>query len=114
MTDVRPRVSEQEAGEPAPARSRWGPGGGGRLAGALASLLGTVVGVWTLGRLRPRPDDDADTGILNPPTRRRVIAGGGAALAALVGLQMDGGRGTARTSRADAAIPTPTLTPSVD
>jgi DMSO/TMAO reductase YedYZ molybdopterin-dependent catalytic subunit len=83
-------------------------------ADVLPTLLGTVVGISTLGRLQPRPGDDADTEGSSSPTRRRVIAGGGAALAALVGLQIEGGRGTARTSRADAAIPTPTLTPSVD
>ena len=80
----------------------------------LAILLGTAAGMAALVRLRPKPGEDARTSAWNPLTRRRVIAGGGAALAAYVGLQVDGGRGSARESRAGAVIPTPTVTPSVD
>ena len=67
-----------------------------------------------LVRLRPKPGEDTRTSAWNPLTRRRVLTGGGAALAAFVGLRVDGGRGSARESRAEAVIPTPTVTPSVD
>jgi DMSO/TMAO reductase YedYZ molybdopterin-dependent catalytic subunit len=80
----------------------------------LPTLLGTAVGIDTLVRLRPRPSDDLSTGAWNPVTRRRVLAGGGAVLAGLLGARLDGGRGTAREARADTVIPTPTVTPSVD
>ncbi len=80
----------------------------------LAILLGTAVGMGALARLQPQPGDDPHTSAWNPLTRRRVLTGGGAALAAFVGLRVDGGRGSARESRAEAVIPTPTVTPSVD
>ena len=80
----------------------------------LPTLLGTVAGIDTLFRLRSRPSDDLKTGAWNPLTRRRAIAGGGAVLAGFLGMRLDGGRGSAREARADAVIPTPTVTPSLD
>ena len=80
----------------------------------LPTLLGTAAGIDTLFRLRPRPSDDLKTGAWNPLTRRRAIAGGGAVLAGFIGMRLDGGRGSAREARADAVIPTPTVTPSLD
>ncbi|MEP6650140.1 MAG: molybdopterin-dependent oxidoreductase, partial [Lapillicoccus sp.] len=80
----------------------------------LPTLLGTAAGIDTLVRLRHKPGDDRRTGGWNPLTRRRVIAGGGAVLAGLVGLRLDGGGGSARESRAETVIPTPTVTPTID
>lgn len=79
---------------------------------ALPTLLGTAAGLSTLTRLQP---SYTGRGILgrSPLTRRRVLAGGGAALAALIGARFAGGGSAARASRAEAVIPTPTLTTSV-
>ena len=46
MTDVRPRVSEQEAGKPAPARSLWWAAVDGILAGAVAIGVATLLVLW--------------------------------------------------------------------
>jgi DMSO/TMAO reductase YedYZ molybdopterin-dependent catalytic subunit len=79
----------------------------------LPTLIGAAVGIDTLVRLRPKTDDDLHTGRWDPLTRRRVIAGGSALLAGLLGARLDGGRGSAREARADTVIPTPGPTPSI-
>ncbi len=79
----------------------------------LPTLIGAGVGIDTLVRLRPRAGDDRHTGGWPPLTRRRVIAGGSALVAGLLGSRLDGGRGSAREARADTVIPTPTQTPSI-
>ncbi|MEO7235849.1 MAG: molybdopterin-dependent oxidoreductase [Lapillicoccus sp.] len=81
----------------------------------LPTLLGTAAGLDTLVRLRRDSTELTDSGLWSPLTRRRVLAGGGAALAAIIGSRISGGGSAARESRAEAVIPAPAVTsaPSV-
>ncbi len=72
---------------------------------ALPTLLGTLAGVTLLSRFRPGAS--GARGDATRPTRRRVLAGGGAGLAALLGARLSGGSATANESRAQVVIPKP-------
>ncbi len=72
------------------------------------TVIGALVGVRTLGRLgRSAQEPDGNL------TRRRALAGGGAALAALLGSRLSGGSGQAAVARAEVALPSAGSVPSV-
>ncbi len=75
----------------------------------LPTLLGTAAGIDTFVRLRRDGGELTDSALGSPLTRRRVLAGGGAAVAAFIGSRVSGGGSAARESRAEAVIPAPAV-----
>jgi len=73
------------------------------------TVIGALVGVRTLGRF-DRSAEEPDGSV----TRRRVLAGGGAGLAALLGSRLSGGSGQGAEARAAVALPPAGAAPSVD
>lgn len=74
----------------------------------IPTAVGVLAGVGTLGRL-----DRAAREAAGNLTRRRVLAGGGAAIAALLGSRLSGGSGQAAEARAGVALPPAGDPPSV-
>ncbi|MDQ6714655.1 MAG: molybdopterin-dependent oxidoreductase [Actinomycetota bacterium] len=73
----------------------------------MPTVLGTVGGVWVLGRLRQSVDPDS-----GELTRRRAIAAGGAVLAGFLGSRLGADGSGASEARAQVTIP-PAAEPSV-
>jgi len=73
------------------------------------TVLGTLLGVRTLRRLR-QSAEQLDGNL----TRRRMLAGGGAVVAALLGSRLSGGSGAAATARAEVALPAAGPAPSIE
>ncbi len=82
----------------------------------LPTIVGTLVGLNVLSRLRPAHPEGAATDVrwgMPTVTRRRVIAGGGALVAAVVGTSVGGGGAAAREARDEVALPPANPLPTV-